>query len=59
VFGEGGYHLLSQSDARLMLLKPLSVLFLPPCVDKRLPLYRKALNVMKIKQQSVKMPSCQ
>lgn len=55
----GGYHLLSQSDARLMLLKFLSVLFLPPCVDRRLPLYPKALNVMKIKQLSVNMLSRQ
>lgn len=45
--------------ARLMLPIRLSVLFLPPCVDRRLPLYPKALNVMKTKQLSVNMPSCQ
>jgi hypothetical protein len=42
-----------------MLLTRLSVLFFPPCVGRRLPLYPKALNVMKIKQLSVNMPSCQ
>jgi len=42
-----------------MLFTRLSVLFLQPCVDRRLPLYPKALNVMKIKQLSVNMPSCQ
>jgi peroxiredoxin len=42
-----------------MLLTRLPVLFLPPCVDRRLPLYPKALNAMKIKQLSVNIPSCQ
>ena len=49
----------SRSDVGLMLLTRLSVLFLPPCVDRRLLLYPKALNVMKIKQLSVNMSSCQ
>jgi len=59
VLGGGGYHLLSQSDARLMLLKRLSVLLLRPYVDRRLPLYPKAPNVMKSKQLSVNMLFCQ
>jgi hypothetical protein len=42
-----------------MLLTCLSVVFLPPCVDRRLPLYPKALNVMKSKQLSVNMLSYQ